>query len=179
MTDVTYTLSLMDDPGPGLTKDIGENVFLNDLSSKYRVFAFYYPPPIENEDLANGLRSLGDMTGENLLVNIGKLNDPSFEKIVEAFDIRKYPVVVVTATTDLAGMQKDSVTAFVRIDDERTLSDPAGTVEMVQEIYTLFLRGEIADALSKVKSKERRELYPMRLQLGGSSSAPRWFHCRS
>jgi hypothetical protein len=158
MAEAKYSLTLVTDEGVGITKDIGENVFLSDLSDEYQVFAFYYPPPMPDEDLEAGLRSLGDLTGRNLLVNIGKLNDPSFAKIVKAFDIHDYPVVVVTATSDLAGAREDDVNFYVRIDDKRVLSDTARTVELVQEIYTLFLRGDIADAISKVKSKERAEL---------------------
>ena len=158
MAEVKYALSLTKDEGTSITKDIGENVFLSELSDEYQVFAFYYPPPMPDEDLEAGLRTLGDLTGENLFVNIGKLNDPSFAKIVKAFDIHDYPVVVVTATSDLAGAHEDDVNVYVRIDDKHLLSDPARTVELVQEIYTLFLRGEIADAISKVKSKQRTEL---------------------
>lgn len=153
-----YSLSLKREEGPGITKDIGENVFLDDLSDEYRVFAFYYPPAMPDEDLESGLRGLGDLTGENLFVNIGKLNDPSFAKIVKAFDIHDYPVVVLTATSDLAGAGEEGVNVYVRIDDKRVLEDPARAVELVQEIYTLFLRGEVADAIAKAKSNERMEL---------------------
>ena len=158
MAEDRYTLALTQDEGPGITKDIGENVFLSDLSDEYRVFAFYYPSAMRDEGLESALRGLGDLAGKNLFVNIGKLNDPSFAKIVEAFDIHAYPVVVVTATSDLAGAREDGVSFYVRIDDGRLLSDAEKTVELVQEIYTLFLRGDIAEAISGVKSKERTEL---------------------
>jgi hypothetical protein len=157
MTQVKYSLSLTTDE-PGITRDIGENVFLSDLSDEYPVFAFYYPSAMPDEDLEAALRNLGDLTGKNLFVNIGKLNDPSFSKIVLAFDIHDYPVVVVTATSDLAGALADNVNVYVRIDDKHVLSDPARAVELVQEIYTLFLRGEIAKAISRIKTKERTEL---------------------
>jgi hypothetical protein len=158
MAEAKYELSLTKYEGPGTTKDIGENVFLSDLSDEYRVFAFYYPPAMRDEELEAALRNLGDLTGKNLFVNIAKLNDPSFTKIVKTFEIHDYPVVVVTATSDLAGAHEHGVNVYVRIDDKRLLSDPARAAELVQEIYTLFLHGDIADAISKVKSKKRHEL---------------------
>ena len=155
---MTYSLVLTSDEDVGITKDIGENVFLRDLSDEYKVFAFYYSSAMRNEDLESALRSLGDLTGKNLFVNIGKLNDPGFEKIVKTFDIKSFPVVVVTATTDLAGARQDDVNVFVRIDDKLLLADSARTIKLVEELYSLFLRGEIADAVSKAKWKERSEL---------------------
>lgn len=158
MPEVKYSLSLVTDENAEITRDIGENVFLSDLSDEYRVFAFYYPSAMRDEDLETALRGLGDLVGQNMFVNIGKLNDPSFAKIVEAFDIHDYPVLIVTATADLAGAREPGTNVYVRIDDKRLLADPARTVELVQEIYTLFLRGDIADAISKVGTAKRTEL---------------------
>lgn len=155
---MTYSLVLKEHQDGGVTKDIAENVFLHGLSDEYKVFAFYYPSAIRNEPLEDALRGLGDLTGRNLLVNIGKLNDPAFGRVVKAFEIKKYPVVVVTATKDLAGPPDENVNVYVRIDNDRLLADPPRATQVIQEIFGLFLRGEIADAISKAKWKQRSEL---------------------
>ncbi len=69
------------------TKDIGENVFFNNLDSDYRVFLFYYAGVLPNEELEDKLRGLGEITGKNLFVNIRKLNDPNFGLMVSRFGI--------------------------------------------------------------------------------------------
>lgn len=159
VAEVRYGLALTrDDGGPGRAKAVGEDVFLSDLSDEYRVFAFYYPPAMPDQALEAGLRHLGEIGGKNLFVNLGKFDDPSYQTISNAFDIREYPVVVVTATADLAGVTGGDASVYVRIDDKRVLGDAARAVELVQEISMLFLRGEIADAISKAKTRERTEL---------------------
>jgi hypothetical protein len=145
-------------PSPDVTKDIGDDVYLRDLSDEYKVFAFYYPSAMRDEALEEALRALGGLTGKNLFVNIGKLDDPSFDKIVGAFGIDRYPVVVMTATTELAGADGEHLTAFVRIDEGRLVNDPSRLVVLLQELYGLFLRGEIAAAMSKAKKKQRVEI---------------------
>jgi hypothetical protein len=153
---MTYALVLDEHENGRVTRDIGENVFLRDLSEGYQVFAFYYPSAMRDERLAEALRDFGDLTGKNLFVNLGKFNDPNFGKIVNAFGIKKYPVVVLTATKELASAE--DVNVYVRIDSDRLLSDPARAVEAVQEIFGLFLRGEVAAAISKAKWTQRSEL---------------------
>jgi hypothetical protein len=139
-------------------RDVGENVFLSDLSDEYHVFALYYPSAMRDEALEAGLSGLGELTGKNVFVNIGKLNDPSYEKIRKAFEIQTYPVVVVTATADLAAVGGGGSSVYVRIDDGRVLADTARAVQLVQEVSMLFLGGEVADAIAKSKSQERKEL---------------------
>ncbi len=154
---MSYSLVLKEQD-VGVTKDIGDNVFLRDLSDEYKIFVFYYPSAIRNEGLEEGLRGLGELTGSNLFVNIGKLNDPALSKIVKAFDIRTFPAIVVTSTADLGGDAEDHVNVFVRLDDERLLSDAERTTELLAEIYGLFLRGDIAAAVSKARRTERTEI---------------------
>ena len=89
------------------TKDVGDNVFLDDLSNEYKVYVFYYPEITPNEVLKKKLRLLGDISGKNLFVNIGRRNDPNFNKILNKFEIRDYPVIIVTAITNLASLRAE------------------------------------------------------------------------
>ena len=63
-------------------KDLGENIFLRDLGSEYKVYAFYYPAAWSHEELEDKLRELGEQAGKNLFINIGKLNHPAHDEIV-------------------------------------------------------------------------------------------------
>lgn len=152
------SLILRTAPETAVTKDIGDNVYLSDLSDEYKVFAFYYPSAMRDEDLEDALRGLGDLTGKNLFVNIGRLDDPAFGRIVKTFEIDRFPVVVMTATRELAAADDEPLTAFVRIDDGRLVADPPRLVTLVQEVYGLFLRGDIARAMSKAERKQRLEV---------------------
>jgi hypothetical protein len=70
-------------------RDIGENIFFDCLPYNYQVYLFYYPGAMPNEDLESKLQSFGNITGNNLFINIGRFNDPNYGKIVCIFEITK------------------------------------------------------------------------------------------
>lgn len=141
----------------GDTKALGENVFLADLNAEYPVFAFYYPSEMPDHHFENLLRKLGEETGANLFVNIGRLNDPNFGKLASAFDITSFPSLVLTAVADLAAPEKPVTSAYVRLDG-RMLADPERAIAHIESLYLLFLRGEIAEAIKKAGHQEKREI---------------------
>ncbi len=151
---MAYELVIQEAPG----KDVGDNVFLQNLPAEYKVYLFYYPGAMPDERLEKALRNLGEMTGKNLFVNIGRLNDPEHEKIVGRFEIKNYPVILITAVGSLAAPQGEFCSAYARLDSKRLLGSPERTVECVQELFNLFLRGEVAKAISQAKWKQRAEL---------------------
>lgn len=132
------------------TKDVGENVFFSNLSHDYKVFMFYYPSGLMNEELESKLRDLGNMSGKNLFVNIGRLNDPDFDKIVSKFKIKKFPVIVVTAVDTLASLPDKFLTVYVRIDSKILLNSPDKTMECLQRLFIMYLKGEVSEAMSAV-----------------------------
>ncbi len=141
------------------TKDIGENVFFNNLDSDYRVFLFYYAGVLPNEELEDKLRDLGEITGKNLFVNIGKLNDPNFGLMVSRFGITQYPVIIMTAVDELASIKEgDFPSAFVRIDSKNLIDSAELTVKSVERIFSLFLTGQIAQAIEKSRQDNRNAL---------------------
>jgi hypothetical protein len=142
----------------GQAKDVGENVFLDDLSVSYKVFAFFYPSAMPDDALEDALRQFGDNTGSNLLVNIGRFSDPSYDRIVKSFAITKYPVLVVTGAPEAASAEGLMSSAFVRVDNGRVLKSPESAVELLQKLFTCFLQGEISQALAESKQASRKEL---------------------
>jgi hypothetical protein len=139
-------------------KDIGENVFAADLPGEYPCYAFYYPGPMPDPELERALRVLGDQTGQNLFVNIGRLNDPAYGKIAALFDIRQTPVIVLTAIAPLATPGGADLSAYVRLDSTSLLASAERTMRCVHEVFTLFLRGEVAKAATSGRRTERSEL---------------------
>ncbi len=124
------------------TKDIGENVFFSNLPSDYEVYLLYYPGPNSNKELMDKLRDLGNITGKNLFVNIAKLNDPNYKKIVNTFEIKTFPTVILTAVDKFASLPIDHSTAYVKIDNKKLLGSPDLTAECIYKIYNLFIRGK-------------------------------------
>jgi len=83
-------------------------VFLEILPHGYSVYIFYYPGAFPNDELENKLRTLGKITGNIVFVNIGRLNDPRYEKIRDTFSITDLRVIVITAIEELASIKADS-----------------------------------------------------------------------
>ncbi len=139
------------------TRDIGENVFFENLPSDYEIYVLYYPSAIPNEDLENKLRDLGNITGKNLFVNIGKLNDPNYKKIVSKFKIKELPVIIITAIDKLASPPTEFVTTFIRIEDEKLLSSPDKVVQCLERLFNLFIEGKISEAIQQFEKDKRYE----------------------
>ena len=139
------------------TREVGENVFLGDLESDYPVYLFYYPPAMPDDALENLLRKLGESTGTNLFINMGRLNDPDFAKITRAFEIKSFPSIVLTARSDLAAPEDEAINAYVRLDG-KILADPGRAIEHIQNLFLLFLTGEIAKAIKQAGRQNRAEL---------------------
>ena len=52
---VPYQLILTEPKGDGPERAVGENIFLDDLISPYKVYIFYYPGAMPNEELEQSL----------------------------------------------------------------------------------------------------------------------------
>jgi hypothetical protein len=132
------------------TKASGEGVPVFDLPSyEAKIYALYYPGEMIDDDLENKLREFGNITGKNLFINIGRLNDPNYDLVISQFEITTSPVVVVTAISELASIKNKLLTVYVKIDSERVLKDPQLTVKTIKNLFYLFMQNKISGALSK------------------------------
>jgi hypothetical protein len=141
----------------GDEKEVGENVFLDDLQADFPVYLFYYPAAMPDHAFETLLRQFGESTGPNLLVNMGRLNDPNFEKISRAFEIRSFPSVVLTANADLAALRNASISTYVRVDG-KILDEADRAIERIQDLYLLFLKGDVAKAIEQAGRQDRADL---------------------
>ena len=87
----------LDEPPESGTRAAAKNVLFEDLPYEYKVYPFYYPAEMPDTILEDKLRRLGQTTGENLFINIGRLNDPLLGTIIKHCGITNYPVIVITA----------------------------------------------------------------------------------
>jgi len=155
---VSYELTFTSTLPTENKKDVGKNVFLADLKADYKVFAFYYPGAMPDRNLENKLKTLGESSGKNLFVNVGRLNDPQFDKVTRQFGITKYPVIVLTAIESLASPAQGDLTAYARLDGKHLLSSAEETLKCVEKVFTLFLQGDVKAAIACAKWTQRAEL---------------------
>jgi hypothetical protein len=132
--------------------------FFTDLPTDYKVFLLYYRAAMGNQDLEDKLTELGESAGNNLLVNLGSVSDPNYNLIVKRFDIKKFPVIILTAVADLASPNNGDLTAYAKLDNEHLLSSPEKTVECAERLFNLFIQGKVAGAISTAKWTQRAEL---------------------
>lgn len=140
---------VLSDPTTDTARDVGENVFLDNLTDKYKVYLLYYSGSSLNRDLESRLRRLGKDTGTNLFVNISKRNDPNYRKIAKRFEIKGLPAIVITGIEELAAAKDEPSTAYVRLDNPKLLSSPDSVMECVERIFSLYLQGEVAKAMNQ------------------------------
>jgi hypothetical protein len=152
---MSYQLVLREPVGEK-SKDIGENIFVDDLLDDYKVYLFYYPGAMPNYELENTLRNFGNITGKNLFVNIGRLNDPKYLKMRNTFSITNLPALIVTGVDGLAALKYENYysTAYVRLDNQRLQSIDL-TIKSVERLFDLFIGGEISNALKEVEHEKR------------------------
>jgi hypothetical protein len=141
---MSYDIVFVDNPGPG--RGVGESVFLSNLPTNPKVFVFFYRGAADVSEVEKGLRALGQKTGDNLFVNIASQADPDYDKAEKCFGIRRWPVIVVTAISPLAGTPEGD-NAFVRLDSRLLFAKPEELVRTVEELFNLFLGGKIAQAV--------------------------------
>jgi hypothetical protein len=142
---------ILSEPNENGTKAVGENVFLDNLSRDFKVFLLYYSGAVPDEELEARLRSLGNATGDNLFVNIGRLSDPNYQSIQKKFGIKPLPALVMTGIEELASARSEAATAYVRLDNKALLRSPDATIECLQKLFNLYVGGNLAEAMREGK----------------------------
>ena len=66
---------------------------LSNLPTNYKIFAQYYPRSANlDEGIETALRNFGARTGENVLVNIGRIDDEKYDFVTKMFNMdRRLP----------------------------------------------------------------------------------------
>jgi hypothetical protein len=158
---MSYNLILAEQPDDQTRsgRAVGEeNAVLRNLTNEFKVYAFYYPSAVTDDALEHRLRELGQRTGKNLYINIGGLGDEDYNTVTQLFRIDSLPVIVITALDSLASPPGEYLTAFVRLDSRNLLNSPDDTIQCIEQIFNLFLQGNVAKAIAQAKTSERMAL---------------------
>jgi hypothetical protein len=141
---MAYDIVFVEKPEPG--RAVGDSVFLSNLPTNPKIFAFFYRGAADTSEVEKQLRALGQRTGDNLFVNIASQADPDYDKAEKRFGIRRWPVIVVTAISPLAATPEGD-NAFVRLDNKPLFAKPEELVRTVEELFNLFVGGQIGHAI--------------------------------
>jgi len=117
------------------------------------VYAFVFRQSKLDNKIRDELEQMGKELGSNLFVGLWDMSDPDYVKMNEIFKLGKLPAVVVTAESSLSTVS-DTENTYLRIDDKRLLEKPEEFLDLVNEIYNLFIRGDITKAIKKTYIKE-------------------------
>ncbi len=145
------------DPSLGAARGV-TRVFFSDLPEDYKVFLLYYRAAMPNRLLEQKLTEFGKNTGKNLLVNLGSAADPSYNLVVKRFNIKQFPVIIMTAVPELACPAGADLTAYAKLDNKELLKSPDRTIDCAEKLFNLFIQGKVAEAVSKAKWSERSAL---------------------
>lgn len=117
------------------------------------VYIFYIPGIIVYPELQKILTRWGKTTGKNAFVGLLSSDAPDYKTIIKYFKITKSPAVVISAKPAFATDDEleNPITAFARIDNKRVISNKDEIVECIQEVYNLFMRKQVINAVLAVK----------------------------
>ena len=137
-----------------------ENIFLDNLDSDYKIYLFYIPGPNagQYDQFQKKLNEYGQKSGKNLLINTLYGDDPQFNKIIGRFDIKKYPVVIITGVDAIVSFKTETQqnsTIFVKIDNTHFFEKTERALSALSEIYTYFLNNNVKNAIKEAKKSER------------------------
>lgn len=137
------------------TREVGQNVFFDNLPADCKVYVLCYPGVGADKALIQKLTEFGEETGNNCFVNIAKLNDPSYNKVRKTFGIMTFPTIIVTAAGNIASPPSEYTTGFVRIDNKSLLKSTDLTLICVEKMFNLFIDEKFAEALKEKTHDER------------------------
>ena len=147
------TLVIRNTSSPPTGRIVDRNVRLRGVPDDCRVYSFVFRQSQIDSRIKTELHAIGDESGLNLFVGLWDMSDPNYIKMNEIFNLGKLPAVIMTADSSLSTVS-DTENAYVRIDDERLLDKPEEFTKLINELYNLFLRGDVTKAIRKTHSTQ-------------------------
>jgi hypothetical protein len=117
------------------------------------VYAFVIRQLQVDDKIKNELVQMGKESGLNLFVGLWDMKDQDYFKLNKMFKLGKLPAIIMTAESSLSTVS-DTDNTFVRIDDKRLFSKPEELSDLVNELYSLFMDGQVINAIKKTRRKE-------------------------
>lgn len=138
---------------PSRSSLVSRNVTLRKVPNNCRVYAFVIRQSKVDDKIKEELVQFGEESGLNLFVGLWDMKDQDYFKLNKMFKLGKLPAIIMTAESSLSTVS-DTENTFVRIDDKRLFSKPEELSELVNELYSLFMDGQVIKAIKKTKRKE-------------------------
>lgn len=131
--------------------DYNTSVTLATLQNDCKVYCFVFGKSDLSQELNNDLKGLGEEYGKNLFVGHWNMGDDNYQTLSEEYKFQKIPCIIVTSLEDFSNVE-DGKYAYVKLDG-RLLRDEFvnETKNLIRELYNLFMRGEIRNAVTKAK----------------------------
>lgn len=123
------------------------------------VYLFYIPGITSYPELQKTLRRWGKTTGKNAFVGLLSSDAPDYKTIIKYFKITKSPAIVISGVPAFAtdDEPENAITAFARIDNKRILDNKDEIIECIQQVYNLFMRKQVLNAVLTVKKENFKE----------------------
>ncbi len=116
------------------------------------VYAFYVPGMLKFEDLEKALLDYGKDAGKTIFVGKWAKDSPIYKGVINAFEIKGGPVVVVTAKSIFSANPQDKTEiAFAKIDNQNLFADLPRASNCITETINLYLQGKVKEAMINAK----------------------------
>ena len=132
---------------------LGENVFIENLPSASDIFIFFYPSEsFSMESLETWLRNYDKKIGVKIFVNMGRIGDRNYQRIVRHFEIKTLPVIIITGKDDIASIKdgNDSKTVYVKFEGG-SLKNLERTISFVEKAVNLLIDDKIKEAQQQTR----------------------------
>lgn len=130
------------------------NVVLDTVAHDCKVYCFVIGRSDIADDLKNDLKKLGEEYEKNLYVGLWNMGDPNYDVLAREYGLRKIPSIVMTALDTLSDNGENQY-SFLRLDGRLLENEFINeTKAFIRELYNLFIKGEIKEALKNAKIKK-------------------------
>jgi hypothetical protein len=148
-----YNVILQSPPPRDSSKLYNPNATLATIEKDCKVYCFVMGRTDLPDDFNNDLKNLGLEYENNLYVGMWNMGDDNYEIIVDRYNLRKLPCVVMTGLDTVSSIGDDQylyVRLGGRILETEHLNDTKG---LIRELYNLIIAGELQQAVKEAKHK--------------------------
>lgn len=146
---MTYAFILKELTEKG-SRGLDEKHFLDGLLYDYKSFILYFPGIQRDNKFEERLTASLMDKGYDTLFNIKPVTDPNFQLIATTFNIRKVPIVIITAKSDYSLLEYRGHFASIYFKlDKDNIDNPSKAVDTVMKIRELFVNRTIYNIIQQ------------------------------
>jgi hypothetical protein len=141
---------------PKGTLAFAKDVTLDNVPDNSKVYCFVFGPTDAQEQTKKDLEILGTESGNNLFVGFWSMADSRYVDLAKYFQLKSLPAIIITAESSLASIDDANMSAYVRLDNRKLLSETESVKQLVKDLFNLFIRGEVVEAIKTAKSQSKK-----------------------